>query len=86
MKLEQLDEARSTRGSFIRRAGMLLAAGVGAAMVRPATARAELGRCCPTNSCSGTSCNPPSRKFLCECPSGTWCICDTAAGCYPVGC
>jgi hypothetical protein len=86
MQLEEFDKAKSSRGSFIRRVGMLLAAGVGAAIMRPGEARADLGRCCPTNSCTGISCGPGQTKFFCDCGPTNYCECGFASGCYPAAC
>jgi hypothetical protein len=73
----------TSRGIFLRRVGMTLAAAVGVLAV-PARARAVLGKCCLDNTrCSGTC---PTGQYLhyCDCgdPASSYCVCHSGTTCY----
>ena len=76
-------EERSSRSAFLRRAGVMLAAGIGVAIF-PGGARA-LGNCCPS-SCKSCTCG--NRAFYCNCggPGFDYCVCSSRTSCYSGPC
>jgi hypothetical protein len=55
------EESPSSRGAFLRRAGVTLAAAVGVLAI-PARAKATYGKCCPSTSCP--DCTQPHPVLL----------------------
>jgi peroxiredoxin len=83
---ERAAEPHSSRGQFLKRLGITLAAGVGVAAALASSARAGSGQCCidcgTCGSCGGTNC-----FCFCDCSGIGKSYCWTASqGCLSSGC
>ncbi len=64
------DAPRSSRGKFLKRLGLTLAAGIGVAGVLASSAFATPGRCCVVSgdtNCTQTGCGSCSGGCICKC-------------------
>lgn len=79
---EQTVESRSSRGSFLRKIGTMMAIGLGVAVI-PGNAFAQSGRCCPRECRTCTSGNP----YECDGCGNTCCLClDRTDPCFNTPC
>jgi hypothetical protein len=75
-------EQTTSRGQFLRRVGVTLAAGIGVAAF-PGEARAYVN-CCPSSCNPGTQCPTGQQPFYCNCGGGgqDYCVCHDCGDCY----
>jgi hypothetical protein len=81
----RMSEAIGTnRRTFMRKAGKVLATGIGIALI-PSVARASNTTCCPASCTPPNPCDPGKRKYHCS-GSCTYCTCHADVGCYTIPC
>lgn len=86
------DTTPQSRRSFLRQAGLAVAAGLGLAGVVAGRARATIGQCCPASfgSCGDPARCTPAVWYRCTCPTFSYCECLCAGAtcnqCTPAGC
>lgn len=88
MKSYRESGGTSDRRSFLRRAGVTIAAGLGLALVPISQAMASVITCCREGSASCPSCPGSDVKFICQCSGGgnPFCIChQPTGGCFQHG-
>lgn len=77
------EESASSRGAFLRRAGVTLAAAIGVLAI-PARAKALYGRCCPSSNCPDCT---NLIRYYCDCGAfDSYCTCHYGTSCYQAPC
>jgi hypothetical protein len=83
------EERRTSRRSFLRKAGLTLAIGLGGSLALARPAHAQNGHCCRTTSCASQlpGC-PTGDQYLCtDCDGSTCCDCHHyGVTCQSIGC
>ncbi len=74
----------TSRRSFIRQAGKVLATGVGIALI-PSVARASNTTCCPASCTPPMPCTGDKVRYHCS-GSCRYCTCHLNVGCYTIPC
>lgn len=77
MNPESMEGSKTSRGHFLRRLGVTLAAGIGVAMYGASVARAN-DFCCKNQDCDAV-CGFPNDGYACNdsCTGNVCCVCTT---------
>ena len=80
------EERRSSRRSFLRKAGLTLAIGLGGSLALAKPAHAQNAHCCRANC--GATCSGGQNQYSCvDCDGSTCCTCiSSSLQCVNVGC
>ncbi|SRR6266496_2942983 len=82
------EERRTSRGGFLKKAGLTLAVGLGGSLALARPAWAQNGHCCRDTTCNTPPCSDLNSRYTCtDCDGSTCCACHNfGPQCISLGC